>query len=112
MPKRPSSGAFHLGVRGDLHVHWLGRDDNGQDLGYAAIPEHPGGGRHPEYCARCRLEERAKLRTPTAPIEAQRPSRLDETVREIPLPPIDECRDCTCWQRDGTKFVCSCPCHD
>lgn len=77
---RPPSGSFQSNFRTDLHVHWLGRDDAQQDLGYAAVQDHPGGGQY-DYCARCRLDERAKRRTPTT---VQTPARDDETQPAIP----------------------------
>lgn len=43
------------GIRTDLHVHWMGRNDEGDDLGYAAFTVHPDGERK-SYCMKCVLE--------------------------------------------------------
>ena len=56
---RPRSNPGRPVVRTDLHVHHLGYDDHGKDLGYAVVQEHPGGGGFYEYCAKCVLDAKS-----------------------------------------------------
>jgi hypothetical protein len=58
----PSSGKMRLLFRLEMHVHWLGRNDDGDDLGYAACSEHPGNGTSRyAYCAKCLMDEKTSV---------------------------------------------------